>query len=60
MIVTCVRRRHWYDEIDEGVYVGCVPVRRFMNTFQKMSVLGVGGVVNLCDEHPGNVRELLK
>lgn len=44
-------RRHWWDEIDPGVYLGAAPTR---TQLVRLHALGVRGIVNLClaDELP--------
>jgi atypical dual specificity phosphatase len=46
--------RHW-DRIDAHVLVGAFPSPREL---RRLHALGVRGVVNLCEEHPGFEREL--
>ena len=42
--------RNWWDEIDEHVFMGALP---FAGDVPKMAELGIGGVVNTCDEYSG-------
>ncbi|PRP87637.1 hypothetical protein PROFUN_04664 [Planoprotostelium fungivorum] len=52
-------RRNWWDQVDQGVYLGGVPVVYFDHVGQLHS-LGVRAVVNLCDEYEGPVEEYKK
>jgi atypical dual specificity phosphatase len=42
--------RNWWDEIDETVIIGALP---FARDVQRLSELGVTGVVNTCQEYAG-------
>lgn len=42
--------RHWWDQIDAGVYLGALPLARDVPRWQ---ALGVGAVVNMCAEYAG-------
>ncbi|MHB0957279.1 MAG: dual specificity protein phosphatase family protein [Pirellulaceae bacterium] len=44
--------RHWWDAIDEHVFMGALPFRRDVAALQQ---LGVGAVVNTCEEYAGPV-----
>lgn len=45
--------RRWWDRIDEGVYLGALPLARDVPRWQ---TLGVGAVVNMCEEYAGPER----
>jgi|688.fasta_scaffold385997_2 atypical dual specificity phosphatase len=42
--------RHWWDQIEPGLYLGAVPLR---HDVEKLSALGVRRVVNTCEEFEG-------
>jgi len=44
--------RHWWDEIDDAVVMGALPFARDVPALQR---LGVGAVVNTCEEYAGPV-----
>lgn len=46
----------WWHYIDEGVFVGAAPLTLLDHPSQLKS-LGVGAVVNLCDEYSGPVKQ---
>lgn len=46
--------RHWWDKVDDGLWLGAVPLRGDAQKFKK---LGITGVINLCDEYAGPLRE---
>lgn len=46
--------RHWWDEVDDGVWLGAVPLSGDAKRFKKM---GITGVVNMCDEYAGPLRD---
>lgn len=46
--------RHWWDKVDDGLWLGAVPLRGDAQKFKK---LGITGVINLCDEYAGPIRE---
>ena len=48
--VLCVR--HWWDEVHPQVILGARPFRRDV---AKLANLGVGGVVNTCEEFRGPI-----
>ena len=51
--VLCCRlfpRRHWWDEIDDGVILGALPSATHIKQLQR---LGVRAVVNMCAEYEG-------
>ena len=47
-----LRVRHWWDAIDDDVYMGAMPFSRDVSTFQR---IGIGAVVNTCEEYTGPV-----
>ncbi len=47
-----LRVRHWWDAIDDDVYMGALPLPRDVPALQQ---LGVGAVVNTCEEYAGPV-----
>ncbi len=48
-----LRRRNWWDRVDEHVILGALPFRRDV---AKLKREGVTGVVNMCEEYPGPKR----
>src|SRR5205085_7844864 len=52
-----IGRWHWWDAVDEHVIVGAVPSIRDL---ARLRELGVGAVVNLCDEFRGHDAELAR
>jgi|JI9StandDraft_2_1071091.scaffolds.fasta_scaffold100894_2 atypical dual specificity phosphatase len=46
--------RHWWDQVDDGLWLGAVPLRDDAKRFKE---LGISGVVNMCDEYAGPVKE---
>lgn len=46
--------RHWWDQVDEGVWLGAVPLRGDAKRFKE---LGITGVINMCEEYEGPLRE---
>ncbi len=47
-----LRVRHWWDQIDDFVWMGAMPWARDVPALQR---LGVGAVVNTCEEYAGPV-----
>lgn len=45
-----VRRRRWWDEVDDHLVLGAFPLGRHVPA---LAALGVGAVVNTCDEYAG-------
>ena len=50
------RKKGWWQEIDDRVYVGAVPLK-CLGHVRKLHQLGVRGVVNTMDEYQGPVQE---
>ena len=48
-------RWHWWDQVEDGLLFGAVPSRREV---RQLAAMGVGAVVNLCEEFDGHTREL--
>lgn len=48
-------RWHWWDQVEDGLLFGAVPSRREV---RQLATLGVGAVVNLCEEFDGHTCEL--
>jgi len=48
-------RWHWWDRVDDGLYVGALPSR---GDLRRLSAIGIGAVVNMCEEFQGHAREL--
>lgn len=46
--------RHWWDPVTDHVILGALPLRRDV---PKLAELGVRGVINMCREYRGPVRE---
>lgn len=46
--------RHWWDKVDDGLWLGAVPLRGDAKRFKD---LGITGVINMCDEYAGPIRE---
>lgn len=46
--------RHWWDKVDDGLWLGAIPLRGDAKRFKE---LGISGVVNMCDEYVGPVNE---
>jgi atypical dual specificity phosphatase len=42
--------RHWWDQIEPGLFLGAVPLRQDV---EKLSTLGVRRIVNTCEEFEG-------
>jgi len=49
-----LRRRHWWDQVDEHVVLGAMPLRRDV---QRLEKIGVRGVINMCREYPGPIHQ---
>ena len=49
-----LRRRHWWDAVTPNLYLGALPLRRDV---PQLADLGVRGVVNMCQEYRGPIRE---
>ncbi len=49
--------RNWWDEVDQNVVLGALP---FASDIAKLAEIGVGAVVNTCEEYPGPVAEYEK
>ena len=49
----CVKKG-WWQEVDDGVYVGAVPLK-CLGHVRKLHALGVRGVINTMDEYAGPV-----
>lgn len=49
-----LKKRRWWDSIDDHVIVGALPFRRDVT---QLVQLGVTGVVNTCQEYAGPARE---
>lgn len=47
-------RRRWWDAVTEEVILGALPLRRDV---PKLARLGVSGVINMCREYRGPLRE---
>jgi atypical dual specificity phosphatase len=45
-----LKRRHWWDYVDEHVILGAMPMRQDV---RPLHALGVRGVINMCREYPG-------
>ena len=52
-----LHRRHWWDDVDEYVVLGALPLRRDV---KKLAEIGVRGVINMCREYRGPVAEYSK
>lgn len=48
-------RWHWWDQVEGGLLFGAVPSPREL---RQLATMGVGAVVNLCEEFEGHTREL--
>ncbi len=48
-------RWNWWDQVEDGLLFGAVPSRREV---RQLATLGVGAVVNLCEEFEGHMGEL--
>lgn len=48
-----LKRRNWWDEVNEHLILGAVPLHDDPDAFKE---LGVTGVVNMCEEYPGPTR----
>ncbi len=46
--------RNWWDRIDDHVYLGAIP---FKTDVPPMATLGIGAIVNTCEETAGPVRQ---
>jgi len=46
--------RNWWDQVDEDVFLGAYP---FAGDVSKLAKLGVGAIVNTCEEYPGPTTE---
>ena len=49
-----LKRRNWWDAVDETTIIGALPFASHVEEFKSM---GVTGVVNTCEEYPGPVAE---
>jgi atypical dual specificity phosphatase len=47
-----LKLRHWWDEVEPGVFLGARPLRADVKSLYEV---GVRGVVNMCDEYRGPV-----
>src|ERR1051325_6136228 len=56
-LMSVLGRWNWWDAVDEHVIVGAVPSTADL---QRLRDLGVGAVVNLCDEFRGHEAELAR
>ena len=45
-----LKRRNWWDEVNENLILGAVPLRQDV---PQLAELGITGVVNTCDEYDG-------
>ncbi|MCA9194320.1 MAG: dual specificity protein phosphatase family protein [Planctomycetales bacterium] len=45
-----LRARHWWDKVDEQVFLGARP---FRSDVSQLKALGITGVVNMCEEYSG-------
>lgn len=46
--------RHWWDQVDEGLWLGAMPMSSDVPEFQR---LGITGVINMCQEYAGPLRQ---
>jgi atypical dual specificity phosphatase len=46
--------RHWWDQVDNGLWLGAVPLHGDAVRFKQM---GITGVINMCDEYAGPLHE---
>jgi atypical dual specificity phosphatase len=46
--------RHWWDQVDDGLWLGAVPLRGDAAKFKN---LGITGVINMCQEYAGPLGE---
>lgn len=46
--------RHWWDQVDNGLWLGAVPLSGDAARFKQM---GITGVINMCDEYAGPLHE---
>jgi len=46
--------RNWWDDVDDHVVLGAMP---FKSDVRKLSDIGVGAVVNTCEEYPGPMEK---
>ena len=53
LLARVLHLRHWWDKIDEHVYMGAFP---FPSDVPAMQREGIGAVVNTCEEYGGPVR----
>ena len=49
-----LRVRNWWDQVDEHVFIGALPLARDVPA---MKEAGIRAVVNTCEEYPGPVAE---
>ncbi|MEI6233332.1 MAG: dual specificity protein phosphatase family protein [Planctomycetota bacterium] len=49
-----IKSRRWWDWIDNSVLLGALP---FPSDVSKLKALGIGAVVNTCDEYAGSVTQ---
>jgi atypical dual specificity phosphatase len=49
-----LRIRNWWDQIEEHVFIGALPLARDV---PKMKEAGIKAVVNTCEEYPGPVAQ---
>ena len=49
-----LKTRNWWDWIDDTVLLGAMP---FSRDVEKLKALGIGAVVNTCDEYCGPVEQ---
>lgn len=45
-----LRQRHWWDVVDDNIILGALP---FSRDVTRLQALGVGAVVNTCEEYSG-------
>ncbi|MCU0959307.1 MAG: dual specificity protein phosphatase family protein [Pirellulaceae bacterium] len=50
LLARVLHLRHWWDQIDAGVYLGALPLARDV---PRWHALGVNAVVNMCEEYAG-------
>lgn len=50
LLARVLHLRHWWDQIDAGVYLGALPLARDV---PQWAALGVSAVVNMCEEYAG-------
>ncbi len=46
--------RNWWDQVDENVFLGAYP---FASDVAPLAKLGVGAIVNTCEEYPGPAEQ---